>query len=125
MSRLFAAATSLPSFEGIGNLAPIPGTAFSEIEASIKFNTALSVSIGVMTAIAAIWFIFSFITGAIQWLSSGGDKQALQTAVKKLTHSVIGLLVVVASYGLIIAISNVFGIQILNIGDIIINSLHP
>lgn len=125
MRRLFATATSLPTFEGIGNLAPSPGTAFTVTEASIKFHTALSVSIGVMTAIAAIWFIFSFITGAIQWLSSGGDKQALQTAVKKLTHSVIGLLVVVASYGLIIAISNVFGIQILDIGNIIINSLHP
>lgn len=125
MNSLYATATSLPAFEGIGNLAPLPGATFSEIEASTKFNIALSVTIGVMTAIAAIWFIFSFITGAIQWLSSGGDKQALQTAVKKLTHSVIGLLVVVASYGLIIAISNVFGIKILDIGNIIVSSLHP
>ena len=122
-----ALSTPFPEgFRGIGPLGNEFGaSSFTTIEATTMFNRILSITIGVMTAIAGIWFIFGFLAGAIQWLSAGGDKQATQAAAKKLTHSIVGLFIVVVSYGLIIAIGNVLGINILNIGTIIYLYLHP
>ncbi len=80
------------------------------------FTKFISSTIGLMTIIAIIWFIFVFFTGAIAIVSSGGDKQALEAARKKITTGIIGLVVVVASIFIIKLIGYLIGIpDILNI----------
>ncbi len=80
------------------------------------FSRFISSTIGLMTIIAIIWFIFVFFTGAIGIVSSGGDKQALESARKKITTGIIGLVVVVASIFIIKLIGYLIGIpDILNI----------
>ncbi len=83
-------------------------------EAKPIFNQALSMIIGVMTAIAFIWFTFQFLFGAISILTSGGDKGKLESARNKLTTSIIGLIVVVAAIFLIQLVGSILGIQILD-----------
>jgi hypothetical protein len=77
--------------------------------------TFISGVIAVMTVVGIIWFLVVFITGAIGIISSGGDKQALETARKKITTAIIGLVVVV----LAIVIINIIG-KLLGIPDILI-----
>ena len=57
----------------------------------------ISTAIGLMTIIAIIWFVFSFISGALGIMSSGGDKQALESAKKKISTGLIGLVVVIVA----------------------------
>ena len=71
--------------------------------------------IGVMTVVAIIWFLFTLITGAISIIGSGGDKQALESARKKITTGVIGLVVVIASIFILDLIGTIFGIDFLDI----------
>jgi hypothetical protein len=78
-------------FEGLGKLAK-PGDGAVEI-----FSGFISGVIGVMTIVAIIWAIITIITGAISIISSGGDKQALESAKKKITTGIIGLVVVLIS----------------------------
>jgi hypothetical protein len=59
------------------------------------FSNLLSTSIGLMTIIAVIWFVFTFIIGAIGIISAGGDKGSLESAKKKITTGLIGLIIVV------------------------------
>ncbi len=61
------------------------------------FNQFISAVIGILTVIAALWFIFVFISGAISMISSGGDKGALENARKRIFNALIGLAVIVAS----------------------------
>jgi hypothetical protein len=63
-----------------------------------------------MTLVAIIWFVFVFITGAIGIISSGGDKQALETARKKITTGLIGLVLVIIAIVAINLIGYLFGI---------------
>lgn len=74
------------------------------------FNRFLSGVIGIMTAIAAIWFVFLLLTGAIGILTSGGDKAAYESARKKITTGLIGIIVVIASIFVVDLVGNLLGI---------------
>jgi len=80
------------------------------------FSTFISSAIGLITIIAIIWFVFVFIMGAIGIISSGGDKQAMESARKKITSGAIGLVVVIVGMFVIQLIGRIIGIpEILNI----------
>lgn len=112
---------SIGTFEGIGPL----GTGLKNLTAPdsaiSKFIDVISKAIGVLTVSAGIWFLFQIMAGSFQWLASGGEKQAVQNAQKRITNAVMGLFVVVISYALISLIGLFFGIDMLNIKQTIIN----
>ncbi len=88
-------------------------------EAIKNFTTIISNIIGLMTIVAGIWFIFQFLTGAIGWLTSGGDKAGVQAAQGRITNAFIGLIVVVAAYAIIYIIGELLGFKILQPQDLI------
>ena len=111
-----------------GNLGPIAefvctklidNPTADRIEVGKKLNEILSFIIGFMTVVAALWFIFQFITAGYQWISSSGDKGKLETAQKKLQYSIIGLVIVVSAWVVIGLIGRIIGLDILNPGKIL------
>jgi len=103
------AQTKLGTLEGLGPLGKIA----DETEAFAKFTNVISTGLGVLTVSAAIWFIIQIGAGSFQWLSSGGEKQALQNAQKRIINAIVGLFVVVFSYALIGIVGMIFGLNIL------------
>jgi hypothetical protein len=55
------------------------------------------------------------IVGAIQWISSGGDKQGVETARGKVTSALIGLVILLAVFAILQLINTFFNVQILNL----------
>ena len=51
--------------------------------------------------IAALVFFFMFILGGIQWMTSGGDKAATESARGKITAALIGLVIVFLVYAIL------------------------
>jgi len=88
------------------------------------FAGIISRIIGVMTIIAGIWFIFQFISGGYNYMAAGGDQQKMTNATKRITNSLIGLVVVVAAYAVMSLLGAILGFNFLNIGGII-NLLKP
>lgn len=130
MIKSLAQRPSNPFPEGFRGLGPLgydnpSNSLFTEITSTTKFEKVLSITIGVMTVIAGIWFMIQMFLAAIEWLSSSGEKQAIQNAQKKIVNSLVGLLIVVVSYGLLLTIGNIFGIKLLNPGNIIYLKLSP
>lgn len=82
-------------------------------EAGQVFNQFISTIVGLLTVIAAIWFIFVFLTGALAVLTSGGDKVKVETARNRILHGVIGLAVVVASIFIIELIGSLIGLDVI------------
>ncbi len=72
--------------------------------------------------IGSLVFFFIMIIGAIQWISSGGDKTALEEAKKKITNAIIGLFILFSVFAILKLIENFFGISILtlDIGSLLI-----
>ena len=65
--------------------------------------------------IGTVIFVFTFITGAIQWITSGGDKTALEGARGRISNALIGLVILFASYAIIKLIEAFFGVNILEL----------
>jgi len=91
----------------IGSLGNQSGVSFFQ-----KFAPA-AVTLGFI--IGVIIFFFILITGAIQWISSGGDKQALEGARGKISNALIGIIILFAVFAIIQLIQNFFGISILTL----------
>lgn len=112
-------ALNLGSFCGQGPLGLCDRTDGSE-SAGI-FNNVISTAVAVMSIIAAIWFIFVLITGAVALITSEGDAKAVESSKKKVTTGLIGLVVVIAAIFLIDLVGTILGINILNPAEFILN----
>lgn len=106
-------------FEGIG---PLGGSGMGwGIGGFVDlFNRVMSIIIGFLTIIAGLWFLLQFFFGAFAWLTAGSDKTALENAQKKITNSIIGLVVVVAAIFIIEIIGNIMGLDILRPGKFLL-----
>jgi len=89
---------------------------------SAFFSTLIPNIIGLCYVIGALIFFFILITGAIQWISSGGDKQALEGARGKITNAFVGLIILFSAFAVISLIETFFHINImtLDIGPLVI-----
>lgn len=73
--------------------------------------------------IGAIGFVIMFLWGAVDWILSGGDKEKIAGARKKMTHALIGLALLSLSFviinwvGLIVGFNPLGIIQLRNLGD--------
>lgn len=71
--------------------------------------------IGLGLVIGVLIFFFVMIIGAIQWISSGGDKNALEEAKHKITNAIIGIVILFSIFAILKVIENFFGISILTL----------
>lgn len=107
-------------FTGFGNYGLENSTAANS--APTLFNSFLSKTIGVITIVGFIWFLFILITGALGIMGSGSDKGAAENARKKITTGLIGLVVLIAGIFIYRLIGTFLGIQnIDNPGELINN----
>lgn len=79
------------------------------------FSKLIPNAIGLLFVIGVIVFFFMLVMGAIAWISSGGDKNALESARGKISNALIGLVILFSVYAIIFVIQNFFGINILTL----------
>lgn len=115
------AASGLGCGEGFGPIAKILCGVGKDDKTTVgaQLNKTISTVIGVMTAVAALYFIFQFIIAGYQWISSGGEKNNLEEARNKITNSLIGLIIVVGAWIIIGIIGKIVGLDILNPGKLL------
>ncbi len=73
----------------------------------------VSTIVGFITILGAIYFFLQLMIGAFEWTLSSGDKAKLTKAQDRLVNATIGLIIMVAAYGVIAVLSAVLGIDIL------------
>lgn len=93
---------------------------FGEAEGPALLNSVLSTIVGVMTGIAAIWFLFQLFIGAISIIGAEGDKAKLAEAKAKITMAIVGIIVTVSAIFLIDLVGFILGFDILNPAEFII-----
>lgn len=62
----------------------------------------------VMVLAALLVFLY-LIMGGIEWITSGGDKSKTESARNKITAAVVGLVVLAASYAILLIVLNFLG----------------
>lgn len=76
---------------------------------------AIPAAIEILFVVGAVIFFFMLIIGAIQWIASGGDKQAIEGAKGKIMNAIIGLVVLFAVFVIINLIGTFFNVSLLNL----------
>ena len=86
-------------------------------------GTILRNVLALFFAVGGIGTVIYFVWGAVDWILSGGDKEKVSSARKKMTHAVIGLILLSLSFVILQLVGEVVGfnplqtIQIRSIGE--------
>lgn len=94
-------------------------------QALTQLELFISNILGFLTVTAAIFFIVYFVMGAYKWTAAGGDSGKVSKARDQMIQGVLGLILIVASYGIIGVIGTVVGINILNPAEQIQRIMGP
>lgn len=86
----------------------------SQAAGASQFGSVIQTIIAWLLVIAILLFFFYFLVGAIKWITSGGDKQSVESARNTITHAIIGLVIMFAVFAIIKIIEGSFGVCILN-----------
>src|SRR3972149_2479169 len=116
MKNLLAAAgPSNPNAPLINNITN-PALGKLNLNTGVNFLKQLIPSlIGLAFAVGVIIFFFMLLIGAVQWITSGGDKANLESARGRIMSAIIGLVVLFSVFAIIKVIQTFFGISILSI----------
>jgi hypothetical protein len=71
--------------------------------------------IGAIVILAFLFALFFLLTGGLSWISSGGDKAQLEQARNKITHAIIGLIIIAAVWSIMNIIGPFLGISFPNL----------
>lgn len=89
-----------------------------------NLETTLSTIIGALTVVGGILFVVYFLLAGVNWVTAGGDSGKVQKARDQIIQGVLGLILLVAAYGLIGVIGSVFGLDLLRPAETL-NNLIP
>jgi len=93
----------------------LPGVTATDASGSgLDFANLISRLLGVVMVLAALLLLLYLIWGAIEWISSGGDKSKVEKARNRITQSVIGMIVLAASLALFMTVQAFIGINVFN-----------
>src|SRR3989344_3080598 len=74
------------------------------------FNAILALAFFV----AGLAFFITLLIGGIQWITAGGDPKALDSARRRITNALVGLIIVVVAYAIALILEQVLGIRIVS-----------
>ncbi|MFH0863776.1 MAG: hypothetical protein V1858_01655 [Candidatus Gottesmanbacteria bacterium] len=118
MHKLLVQAFPLGTIGGGTGLGPFSNVG-NQDDAITRFANGFSAIIGFLTVLAGLWFIFQFITGALQWIGSGGDPKSLQGAQQKIFNALLGFVVVVAAIAIMKVLEVFLGFNFLDVKSFI------
>lgn len=78
-----------------------------------EIGTLISAVVGTLLIISALVTFVYLILGGIQWITSGGDKAAMEAARNKITHAIVGLIIVGSAWAIMALVQNFLGISII------------
>lgn len=73
----------------------------------------VSALVGTLLILATLMAFLYLIIGGISWITSGGDKAGMETARNKITHAIVGLIIVGAAWAIMTLVQNFLGITII------------
>lgn len=103
--RLLAQGLTNPTLQNIlGGKGGQPG--------SVVVGKLISSLIGAMFVFGFIFAFGYLLLGGIQWITSGGDKAALESARNRIMNALVGLLIVGAAWAIFNLVGQFFGLEI-------------
>lgn len=92
---------------------PLYDTDYTRSTTGSSFLTSfVAAAILLAMTLGAVIFFVMLLIGAVQWISSGGDKGALESARSRVTNAIIGLVIMFAIWAIVQLIGTFFGLEL-------------
>ncbi|HUW21183.1 MAG TPA: hypothetical protein VMW41_00810 [Candidatus Bathyarchaeia archaeon] len=101
-----------PAYAQITN--PAIGEAGSGEGAQI-LSRLISIILSALLIMGVIFFMTNFILGAYRWISGGHDKSYIQEARDRVSHAIIGLVILFSVFAIIRLIGDIFGLNLMKL----------
>lgn len=85
-------------------------------ESGKALGTLVQNTIIIFFSVGAIGFIIMFLWGAVDWILSGGDKEKIAAARKRITTAIVGLTLLSLTFLIMLVAGQILGIGSLNTG---------
>jgi hypothetical protein len=96
--------------EGLGPFGNMPLDATTALQGIIR---TISSVIGLLTIAASIWFLLQITIAGLNWISAEGDAKKLESARRRITSAMIGLIIVVSGVVILSLASKFLGYDLL------------
>jgi hypothetical protein len=73
----------------------------------------VTTTINLLLGLAGVASFIFLLWGGIQWITAGGDKDALDKARKRITQALIGLAIVFSAYAIIYILRVLFNVDVI------------
>lgn len=90
---------------------PLPTDVTIPTFPGVDLQKIVNFGIQLLLVVAALLAFIFFILGGIAWITSAGNKEALEKAKKKLTYSILGLIIALLSFVIIRFLGQIFGVE--------------
>ncbi len=88
------------------------------VDPNIKLNKLLSNGLTIIFIVAALFVLYQLIMGGVNWIMSGGDKDAIGKARNRIINALIGLAVLAVAYFLAVFGGQLVGIDLFKLTSI-------
>lgn len=88
------------------------------------FSQQFSNLIGLLTVLGGVFLVIYFLLAAFEWIQAGGDAGKVEKAQQRMVNGAIGMLVMIIAFGIIGIIGGVFGIELLNPGQVFLELIQ-
>jgi hypothetical protein len=79
------------------------------------FQTLIPNLVTLFLIVGSAIFVFMLLSGGVAWITSGGDKVAVENARARVTHALIGLVVLFSVFAIVKLVEIIFGTSILQL----------
>ena len=73
--------------------------------------------------VGVLVFFFVLITGAIQWMTAGGDKTSVEAARGRITSAILGIVILFTVFVILQVVGNFFGLEALKVLELDVDQL--
>ena len=77
---------------------------------NLTIGGILGWGIRMVFVVSALFVLYNLLFGAVEWIQSGGDKEKVDKARKRITTAITGLVILFVVIGAVLLIEAVFGI---------------
>lgn len=74
-------------------------------------STFLTKAVALIYTISGVLFFFMIVVSAIQWIMSGGDKEGIASARKRLIYAIVGITILALAFVILKTLGQITGFQ--------------
>lgn len=107
IEEVFGSVSPPPQLQKLTNQVGASGLKGGGASISFFLNTVIEL----IFTVAVVITVFMVVIGAVQMIMSGGDKEALASARKRITYAIIGMVLLALSFVILRIIGQILGFE--------------